>query len=272
MGRRSRQSPFEDMVEVASLLPWWVCLVCAVAGYFMLHHLATMDIVKPSDMAGFGKYGQKQMIKAIASFGQYIVAIIFIFGALTSALNQRKRGKIFNKQTSINSIRQLSWRDFEQLISEAYRKQGYQVMETEDGPDGGIDLILRKNGKKILVQCKHWKKQKVGVKEVRELNGIVAAKGAYSGILVTSGAFTTEALNFAEESPIELIDGEKLTKLIPQIESSVDVESSHNLVPSCPKCGNSMVKKIAKQGFNAGNEFWGCPTYPKCKGTRNIIN
>ena len=145
-------------------------------------------------------------------------------------------------------------------------------METDDGPDGGVDLVLRKDGRKVLVQCKHWKKNKVGVKEVRELNGVVAAKGAYSGILVTSGIFTTEALNFAGESPIELIDGDRLARLIPQIEGIAKTSSFNSEIPSCPKCGSSMVKKIAKQGFNAGNEFWGCPTYPKCKGTRNIIN
>lgn len=41
-------------------------------------------------------------------------------------------------------------------------------------------------------------------------------------------------------------------------------------VPSCPVCSNSMVKRSAKRGANAGNEFWGCSTYPKCKGVVSI--
>lgn len=36
--------------------------------------------------------------------------------------------------------------------------------------------------------------------------------------------------------------------------------------PKCPKCGAVMVRRVAKSGANAGNEFWGCPNYPKCKG------
>ena len=37
--------------------------------------------------------------------------------------------------------------------------------------------------------------------------------------------------------------------------------------PACPKCGSSMVKREAARGKNIGNEFWGCPRYPKCRGT-----
>jgi restriction system protein len=29
-----------------------------------------------------------------------------------------------------------------------------------------------------------------------------------------------------------------------------------------------MLQRIAKRGSNAGNQFWGCSTYPACKGTR----
>jgi len=34
----------------------------------------------------------------------------------------------------------------------------------------------------------------------------------------------------------------------------------------CPTCGASMVKRVAKKGANARNFFWGCSTFPKCKG------
>lgn len=40
--------------------------------------------------------------------------------------------------------------------------------------------------------------------------------------------------------------------------------------PSCPKCGSAMIKRIAKQGANTGNEFWGCSTFPKCRGIAPI--
>lgn len=33
----------------------------------------------------------------------------------------------------------------------------------------------------------------------------------------------------------------------------------------CPKCDAPMVRRVAKRGKNAGNEFWGCSTLPKCR-------
>ena len=40
--------------------------------------------------------------------------------------------------------------------------------------------------------------------------------------------------------------------------------------PICPKCGSAMLKRSAKKGANAGNEFWGCSRYPGCRGIVNI--
>jgi len=37
--------------------------------------------------------------------------------------------------------------------------------------------------------------------------------------------------------------------------------------PACPVCGSAMVRREAKRGTNAGSYFWGCATFPKCKGT-----
>lgn len=34
---------------------------------------------------------------------------------------------------------------------------------------------------------------------------------------------------------------------------------------SCAKCGSEMVLRTATKGRNAGNEFWGCGAFPKCR-------
>ena len=38
----------------------------------------------------------------------------------------------------------------------------------------------------------------------------------------------------------------------------------------CPKCGGNLVLRTAKQGANAGNQFYGCSNFPKCRYVRNI--
>ncbi len=37
--------------------------------------------------------------------------------------------------------------------------------------------------------------------------------------------------------------------------------------PTCPKCGSTMARRTRRYD---GNPFWGCSTYPACKGTRDI--
>lgn len=38
--------------------------------------------------------------------------------------------------------------------------------------------------------------------------------------------------------------------------------------PNCPQCSKPMRLRTARQGSNAGSQFWGCTGYPECKGTR----
>ncbi|MBD3642463.1 MAG: NERD domain-containing protein [Marinobacter sp.] len=36
--------------------------------------------------------------------------------------------------------------------------------------------------------------------------------------------------------------------------------------PRCPKCQGNMVRRKVKRGSNVGQEFWGCKSFPKCRG------
>ena len=42
------------------------------------------------------------------------------------------------------------------------------------------------------------------------------------------------------------------------------------VVPYCPNCSSLMVQRTARRGTNAGSKFWGCSSYPRCKGTRPV--
>jgi restriction system protein len=162
------------------------------------------------------------------------------------------------------------------LIGEAYRRQGYEVIENGGGgADGGIDLVLHGRGGKTLVQCKQWKVFKVGVGPVRELFGVLMSEKADRAIFVTSGVYTQEAKNFANGKPLELIDGARLSQLIEparrsQVAPEIREAPQTEIVPQCPKCENLMILRTAKKGTNAGSQFWGCSTYPKCNGIRAV--
>jgi restriction system protein len=93
------------------------------------------------------------------------------------------------------------------------------LREDGSGADDGIDLVLRKDGKKYYAQCKHWKVYSVGVTHIRELFGVIAANRADGGFFVTSGVYTKEPLAFASSTSIKLLDGPALVKLIADVKS-----------------------------------------------------
>lgn len=37
--------------------------------------------------------------------------------------------------------------------------------------------------------------------------------------------------------------------------------------PTCAKCGIPMILRTASRGGRAGEQFWGCPNYPRCRQT-----
>lgn len=164
-------------------------------------------------------------------------------------------------------------------MNEVYRKDGYSVAgNSGPGADGGIDLIARKDGETILVQCKHWKAFKVGVRTVREMFGLLNAERANEVHVVTSGYFTNEAKNFARGKPIKLIDGEALVQFVrkaqevapdgSEIKDSPPLSDTSRKRTICPKCGSDMVLIKTSRGVNAGKELWECTKFPYCTGTR----
>lgn len=213
--------------------------------------------------------------------GQYVVPLICILGACVSFLRRRKRQHLFETATAPNGgagvVSGLTWREFELLVGEGFGLQGYQVTQLGGaGPDGGVDLRLRRDKETFLVQCKQWRAQRVGVEIVRELYGVMAAEGAAGGFVVTSGRFTSEAEAFAAGRNIRLLDGDRLERLLQQARASAGVKVPHTdtadpssaAAPACPKCNSVMVLRTARKGANAGSEFWGCSRFPVCRGTR----
>lgn len=204
-----------------------------------------------------------------------LVVFILLFVAAVSAYFQFRKGRLLERQTGLASVGELSWRQFESLVSEAFRRKGFLVLDNiEDGPDGGVDLRLRKNGQVVFVQCKHWKARSVGVKVVRELYGVMAAKSVKHGIVVTYGDFTSEAREFAKPNSITLIDGLKLTQMIASVQQSGAMQPKPIAVEarSCPKCGSPMVLREARKGPHVGKKFWGCSNYPGCRGVISQVS
>lgn len=109
--------------------------------------------------------------------------------------------------------------DFQRLVASLLVGMGYHVpFIAPPGPDGGIDIVAYKDPlgtstPRIRVQVKH-REQKVTVKEVRELEGVLRKDGDM-GLIVSSGGFTSEADREIQVSSkhIEKMDLDRVIRL-----------------------------------------------------------
>jgi restriction system protein len=263
---RRRDSLFDTLL----VLPWWVALALGGIGYAAIALAPRLILV------------DGLLAQAAQSF--HTVAAVWLLLCLAAGAGNAIRSffiaRQFDRQRGLEDIRSLTWRQFESLVGDGFRRRGYRVLEnTRDGADGGIDLVLRKDADTFLVHCKQWKASKVGVRPIRELLGVMTARDAAGGFFVTSGTFTEEARNFARETSIQLIDGPALEQIVldarrpePFLDPTEGrrktiLHAIDDQAPSCPQCRGAMVRRTAMRGPNAGRDFWGCLQSPICRGT-----
>jgi len=287
---RRRKSVAEDLTELVAMLPWWLCLVAALGAYLLFGWIASMT------WAGRGP-AFSAAVSGMATAAKIIAPIICVAAAVLSAVKAaqaRRLVRSVREAAPQAAIDGMTWAEFERLIGEMFRERGYRVVETGGGgADGGVDLVLSKGGEKFMVQCKQWRALKVGVSVVRELYGVMAARGAAGGFVVTSGVFTDDARAFAEGRNVMLMDGAAIAKhlsagprpaaperpparptraepVAADVRATKSAPAGAVSEPNCPNCGAQMVRRKAQRGTNSGQYFWGCSRFPQCKGTRSI--
>jgi restriction system protein len=212
---KRKQSGF----DVVASMPWPAGIVLGLIAYIAIRHgigwhFGATDNPYTSGLGKLAATGIYAPLGWVALAGCWIAA-------LASFIGRRKRRQLLDNQTGIDSLRHMNWRQFELLAGEAFRRQGYAVEETGlGGADGGIDLILRKNGQTTLVQCKQWQTWQVGVKVVREMYGLLVHHQAAAVKIVALGDYTGDARRFAQGKPIELIHGGELIATVRSLQTS----------------------------------------------------
>ncbi|MCC4602232.1 restriction endonuclease [Xanthomonas melonis] len=277
MGRRRKQSGFEALAA----LPWPIGLGAGIIAYLGVRYGIGWWFTHQGGLLSQGIAQQSSGM--LAPLAWMLLGICWL-AALVSYLGARRRRRFLETRTTLESLAAGGWRQFEQLVGEAFRRQGYSVEETGlGGADGGIDLILRKEGRRTLVQCKQWKRQQVGVSVVREMYGLLAHHQAYSVKIACIGSYTKDAESFTEGKPIELIGGEQLLGMIQAAQQQATTQPTTTstriepvfvspdptspvavAIPSCPRCGSTLVQRRNRR---TGENFLGCSQFPKCRGS-----
>lgn len=193
------------------------------------------------------------------------------WGDLLSSSKQGIRGK--PTQWSIDVIRAIEWKRFEELCAAIFREQGTRAETQASGSDGGIDIHVYGTDPVrplTIIQCKAWNTKQVGVKPIRELLGVMTHKKIDHGVFMTTSKFSDDAVAFAQANNIVLLTGQAVLNEILELPSDaqsrlLEIATEGNYTtPTCASCGIKMV-------WRDKGQFWGCTNYPRCK-TRLFSN
>lgn len=169
--------------------------------------------VYPEVVIGFGlllwTYLCRESISDIRPIYAASAGMILLRPCIRHLVNSSRRHRLL--AASESAIYHMNGVEFENCCIEHFKKLGYSAQPTPTSGDYGADIILKKGGRKTVVQCKRYK-GKVGVSAVQE---VIGAKGYYkadSAMVVTNSYFTPNAVNLAKANDVELWDRSQLVK------------------------------------------------------------
>ena len=110
------------------------------------------------------------------------------------------------------AVRAMSWSEFRTALSDAYRREGFDVQPAE----GAADFELRKEWRRSLVSAKRWKVGRTGVEPLRDLVKAKEARDAHECMYVAVGEISDNAREFAKKNAVALIGPAELARIMPQ--------------------------------------------------------
>ncbi len=200
------------------------------------------------------------------------IATLIVLGITIVLLIMRKmKSQEKLKRSGIADIDKMDGRQFEHYLGVLFKNQGYTVTVTKAAGDYGADLIISKNGKKIIVQAKRYSKT-VGLKAVQEAQTAIAHYGASEAWVVSNREYSYEATELARSKKVKLYNRDDLVEMILQMNPEITpsprqiIEQLPQSDMICERCGKSMILRNGSRG-----EFYGCIGFPKCRMTKSVV-
>jgi len=204
----------------------------------------------------------------------WVGSTLSLLAALAAVVAHRWRINMLG-HNSLQSIRWLSQREFNQLVEEGFRRQGYVVQPSERFfSRSGIDLILHKADKHILVLCRRDREPARQMAAVVELHAATATLQHASGLLITSEGVAPQVKVVASQHGIAVIEGPALLKLIQRargekVAPSVRREPHFGIalsdLPVCSACGGPMVPGSDHDHLDSQERSWYCSRGTDCR-------
>jgi len=193
---------FERLVK----LPWWLGLVIAAVAYTIF----TVSVPR--------HLGQSAVLLGVRSAGAlvaWLTAVVFTVISLFSLARMRLASRADAPPKDVAWVRALDWEACNELMGHCWRGRGFELAEfAGETVDDDLLLVQLRSRQRSLVRYRHWRALNVGADPVRDLFAAMKSRDASRAFLITSGQFSIEALEFAQDKPIELIDGAALADML----------------------------------------------------------
>lgn len=144
--------------------------------------------------------------------GIVVIYLIYIklFGNKKLKIKEYKKIHVQEYQDKIiNSINNMSGRDFECFVGFVFECLGYKVNITQASRDGGKDLIIKRDGVTTYVELKRYaSKNKISSTQVLKLIGSACADEIHSVIFITTSTYSDDCYNIQSNKNmnIQLLD------------------------------------------------------------------
>lgn len=117
-------------------------------------------------------------------------------------------GTALRTRTGVDRLRTLDQRGLERLMERVFILEGGVINRAGEGAaSSSVSFELVLDGVRVAVHCRPWQPAQIGIRDMQEFLGALAAGRFERGILVTPGNYTMAALEFARRNQIEIMDG-----------------------------------------------------------------
>ena len=154
------------------------------------------------------------------------------------------KSRVSSKEAAY-SVECLSGGEFERFLKWLFDELGFEVHPGKYSADSGVDLVVSKNGEKVVIQGKRYPPDMlVSNSVVLKAQETMGVYGCKKSIVVATSSFTGQAICDAKRLGIELWDRNTLTAKIDEAKHAVekDVESSF------PKYKASLLQSLISFG------------------------
>lgn len=168
--------------------PWWVSLLVAV-----LLGLVSAALL-PADLKMGGALG----------------GLPFVVLAAVALKRQWHLPSAREIERIEAAVRQMPWEAFRAALERGFANDGYEV----SAGAGAVDLVLRKDGRQVLVGARRWKAARQGEEALQGLQAAAAQSGAGSVMLVALGELTPGAQRLARAHGVEVVGAASLARCL----------------------------------------------------------